>query len=187
MLTRLDAQGQPVISPSSDLKDVRLILDDFYFPGTFDKNSLSLVTNDCTGEMFINNEVPTVPIIVPWTGFRNGSNVEETFPLVNPADKSLALLLKGEFDAIWTHAEIPSLVAEVCVNPASVPDNDVNCDIWSRFGNEFAFIHTGIPSSVGGGSALSMQKIGSNLAEILDPCIEEYLKTEDYLDICKDF
>ena len=31
VLTRLDAQGQPVISPSSDLKDVPMYVDDFYF------------------------------------------------------------------------------------------------------------------------------------------------------------
>ena len=32
-----------------------------------------------------------------------------------------------------------------------------------------------------------MQKIGSNLAEILDPCIEKFLKTEAYLEVCTEF
>ena len=31
-----------------------------------------------------------------------------------------------------------------------------------------------------------MHKIGSNLSEILDPCIDEYLESESYMQICEE-
>ena len=81
ILTRLNADGTPVISGFSNLKGVKVV-DVIGFAPTAD--NLAIVTNPCTGEKFMDYE-----IVAP----------SETTDF--PNDDALKALLNGEGDAMW--------------------------------------------------------------------------------------
>ena len=62
-----------------------------------------------------------------------------------------------------------------------------NCDLWGRFGTEFAYIQTGMVEHAIDGTTLSISKKGSGLNEILNPCLDAFMETEEYYEICKDY
>lgn len=57
--------------------------------------------------------------------------------------------------------------------------------MWSRFGTEFAYVQTGMFDHTVSGTTVSMHKKGSGLSEILNPCLDLFLKTPKYREICK--
>ena len=59
-----------------------------------------------------------------------------------------------------------------------------DCSLWDRFGKDFAYIHTGISETQIAGTTLAVAKLGSGLNVILDPCIEKFLETESYYNLC---
>ena len=67
-------------------------------------------------------------------------------------------------------------------------DTDSNqtwdCTMWSRFGTDFAYVQTGIYDYMNSGTTLAISKKGSGLANILNPCIEAFIKTKSYKDLC---
>ena len=67
-------------------------------------------------------------------------------------------------------------------------DSDSNqtwdCTMWSRFGTDFAYVQTGIYDYMNSGTTLAISKKGSGLANTLNPCIEAFIKTKSYKDLC---
>lgn len=53
--------------------------------------------------------------------------------------------------------------------------------------NGFAYIHVGMMDHAINGTTLVMSRKGSGLNEIVNPCIQKFMKTKEYHDICKDF
>ena len=64
------------------------------------------------------------------------------------------------------------------------PIQSWDCDMWNKFGTDFAYVQTGIFDYVRAGTTLAISKKGSGLAKSLNPCIEDFIKTESYADLC---
>lgn len=111
-----------------------------------------------------------------WRGQKNGENWISTFTLTNPNDVGLAMLLDGTVDAVWIYADFA--YEYQCDDPEVV--SEWNCDLWGRFGKEFAYIHTGMFEHAVNGTTLAMSKKGSGLNHLLNPCLDRYLKTKHY-------
>ena len=62
-----------------------------------------------------------------------------------------------------------------------------NCSLWESLGNDFAYIHTGAREWVRNGTTLSISKKGSGLPTILNPCIDMFLRTESYYNLCVEY
>jgi len=56
--------------------------------------------------------------------------------------------------------------------------------MWSKFGTDFAYIQTGIYDYMNSGTTLAMSKKGSGLADTLNPCIQAFIETESYKNLC---
>ncbi len=59
--------------------------------------------------------------------------------------------------------------------------------MWSRFGTDFAYVQTGMFDYMNSGTTLALSKKGSGLAEMLNPCIEAFIETEMYKDLCYEY
>lgn len=57
--------------------------------------------------------------------------------------------------------------------------------MWSKFGTDFAYIHTGIVEYAVGGTTFTISKMGSGVKDIVDPCLEKFMKTKQYYNSCK--
>ena len=97
-------------------------------------------------------------------------------------DVGLAMLLNKEADAIWIYADQADNYK--CDEGADQDKIVHNCEMWSRFGKEFAYIHTGMFGVVYDGTTVAFTKKGAGLVELLNPCIDEFLETEAFYDIC---
>ena len=118
-----------------------------------------------------------------FSGFANGSNVEENLTFESDNDIGLAMLLDGVVDAVWIYAD----QANSFQCDSSTVSAEWNCEMWGRFGTEFAYIHTGMDDHAVSGTTLSMHKKGSGMSDILNPCLESFKKTEAYKDICEEY
>jgi len=163
ILTRLD-NGVPAVDGSSNLSGITVV-DVVGWAPTSD--TLSLNTNGCTGETF--------------TGF---TTIDPTVDTGRANDDALQTLLNGDADAIWIYAD--QAYSYSC---AKNPDNDpvldeFDCTLWDGLGSTFAYVQTGLYDYSRAGTTLSISKVGSGLSDILNPCIEEFLTTEEYYDAC---
>lgn len=160
ILTRLE-NGVPVIDGNSDLSGVK-VADVVGWAPTAD--NLAIVTNKCTGEPFAGYE-----LISP-----DGEN-----------DGALQALLDGTVDAVWIYTDQAENYS--CANTPEPDEAAWDCSLWDGLGTDFAFVQTGIFEWSVAGTTLSMSKKGSGVPEVLNPCIEAFLETESYYDLCVDY
>merc|ERR1712014_159119 len=86
-------------------------------------------------------------------------------------------------DAMWVYAD--QAYNYDCSRPElDNVQSQWDCDLWSGLGTKFAYIHTGLHETSVNGTTLAMSKKGSGIAAILNPCIDAFLKTESYYNIC---
>jgi len=162
ILTRL-VNGVPVINGKSNLNGVKIIDVTGWAPTA---DTLAIVTNTCTGAKF--------------TGFVMSQSTTAT-----PNDDALSKLLAGTVDAIWIYANQAKNYQ--CDANGKGPTGAIatwNCANWNKFGKDFAYVQTGMGSHALNGTTLGVSKRGSGLAEILNPCIDKFIKTKEYYDIC---
>lgn len=162
IITRLDAAGNPIVSPSSDLEGVTVIDVVGWAPT---KDGLQLTRNPCTGNHF--------------SGF---TIVEPSMSTADANDDALRALLHGEGDALYIYSD---QAAEYQCGPGALEPWD--CDLWAGFGVNFTYIHTGLTGHEINGTTLSISKGGSNLISILNSCIDKYILTESYYQDCLDY
>ena len=98
----------------------------------------------------------------------------------NENDRALKTLLDGEADAMFVYAD--QAYTYSCADKDVQPAWD--CDLWSEFGTKFAYIHTGMFETAFNGTTLTMSKRGSGLSKIVNPCIDKFITTKSYYDIC---
>lgn len=55
-----------------------------------------------------------------------------------------------------------------------------DCAKWAGLGKKFAFIHTGQFGHSVNGSTLTISKKGSGLVDIINPCMNRFMQTEEY-------
>lgn len=161
ILTRIEG-GVPVVDGSSSLDGIT-VGDVVGWAPTSDV--LSLSTNTCTNELF-------------------SSGINMVIPDEAGNDAALKLLLNGEVDALWIYADQAEIYSSACAEDS----NQVwDCSMWSQFKNSFAYVNTGIYDYMDGGTTLAISKKGSGLSETLDPCIEAFMETESYKDLCVEY
>lgn len=161
LLTRL-VNGQPLVDGRSNLKDKKIVDVTGWAPTA---DTLAIVKNSCTGANFEGFEMLTPPS-------------SET---PGPNDVAMEYLMDGRADAIWIYAD--QAYNYDCTKPGVTPEWD--CTKWSGFGTTFAYIHVGMSGHIYNGTTLTLSKKGSGLKEIVDPCIEKFMQTEEYYNICK--
>lgn len=158
ILTRLDANAKPVISPLLvDYTGVKLgdvsgwapTADTFIFVG----NSCNL-----NGDGQPTKFSKTDPIIAV-TPDGNAAAVEA--------------LLDGTIDALYIYAD-------QMYNFVQSGD-----PLAARFGTDFAYIHTGLSGWSINGTTLAISKRGSGLKQVLDPCIQKVIETPEYRQVCE--
>merc|ERR1719148_240189 len=164
ILTRLE-NGEPVVSGSSNLSGVTVGDVTGWAPTS---DVLATSTNQCTDKEF--------------SGFTLVPN--EPAEGENANDVALKQLLDGETDALWIYADQAHNYASKCEEDA---DQSWDCDMWKRFGTDFAYVQTGSYDYMNTGTTLAMSKKGSGLARTLNPCIEAYIETESYYTLCKKY
>ena len=64
------------------------------------------------------------------------------------------------------------------------PTQEWDCTMWTRFGVDFAYVQTGIYDYMNSGTTLAISKKGSGLSETLDPCIDAFIQTQSYKNLC---
>jgi len=159
ILTRLN-DGVPVVDGMSSLSGVK-VGDVSGWAPTADVLAISM--NQCTGETFSGFTLVT-----------NGATEKQN-------DVALTQLLDGDVDALWIYADQAATYKSACDNDAN---QEWDCELWSKFGSDFAYIQTGMYDYMVAGTTLAISKKGSGLAQTLDPCIEAFLKTESYKNLC---
>jgi hypothetical protein len=160
ILSRL-VDGIPVINGLSDLSGKKVAEVTGWAPTA---DTLAMSTNKCNMKPFIGFEMISPPV-------PDGANAN---------DVALSMLLDGDVDAVWIYADQAHLYQ--CKDGVTA---DWNCSMWAGFGTTFAYVQTGITSYAYNGTTLTMSKKGSGLPDIVNPCIQEFLKTRSYYEICQ--
>ena len=171
LLVRLK-DGKPEIDPKSDLKDVKVVDVKGWAPTS---DGLNFVKNRCTLKptYFLGFEMVT-----PEDSYKSKSQ-KKTFTIAN--DVALAMLLDGAADAVWLYAD-QAQYYDCSQNPDK--QNEHDCEMWAGFKKDFAYIHTGLYGHTVNGTTLTLAKKGSGISEIVNPCIQKFLKTKEYKTIC---
>jgi hypothetical protein len=164
--------GKPEIDPKSNLEGVKVVDVKGWAPTA---DGLQFVKNRCTAEdsYFLGYEMLT-----PEDSYKSTTQ-GKTFK--NPNDIALAMLLDGEADAVWLYSD-QAHNYDCSLNPTQEAKHD--CEMWSGFKEKFAYIHTGLSGSTVNGTTLTLAKKGSGIAEIVNPCIQSFMKTKEYKTIC---
>jgi len=169
LVTRLDAEGRPVIDGTHNLTDVKVVDVTGWAPTA---DTLARGINDCTNTSFAGFQMLPLSAV----SVREGSTAN---------DAALEALLDGRADAMWIYAD---QAYNFRANQSGVIPS-WNESLWSRLGkpNGFAYIHTGMLEHAYNGTTIAMSKKGSGLAERLNPCLKRYLQTEHYYETCKKY
>eukprot|EP00241_Pyramimonas_parkeae_P005889 CAMPEP_0114243542 /NCGR_PEP_ID=MMETSP0058-20121206/10846_1 /TAXON_ID=36894 /ORGANISM="Pyramimonas parkeae, CCMP726" /LENGTH=396 /DNA_ID=CAMNT_0001356391 /DNA_START=69 /DNA_END=1259 /DNA_ORIENTATION=- len=166
LLVRLNDDGTPEIDGKHNLDGKKVVHVNGWTP---DEDGLGFVLNECSGERFSGYE------IFP-------SSTE------NPNDDALSKLLNGTADAMWVfvnqdkHYKNAGCDAGNPNKQSSSPDWD--CAKWAGFGKKFAFIQTGMFSHAHNGTTFTVSKKGSGLNEIVNPCLDRFVETKEYYEMC---
>lgn len=160
LLTLLDEDGHPKVDGMDDL-DGRTIIDVGGWAPT--KDTFKYVYNKCTFEKYSEN----VNLVVA-TGD-------------SPNDVAMEMLRRGEGDAIFIYANQATNFADCDENSAW------NCSLWEDFGSGFAYVQSGQMSYTVNGTTLALSRPGSGIREKLRPCLQEFMQTKDYYEICKKY
>merc|ERR1711988_59615 len=157
ILTRLGSDGKPAIDPTSDLSGKRIVDVSGWAPTA---DGLSLVNNHCSGARFSDFTVLT--------------------PSESGNDAAMRMLRNGDADGMFVYAD---QAYNYRPNQDGVtPTWDTA--LWTGLGSEFAYIHTGMFGHAYNGTTLAISKKGSGLNELLNPCIERYMQTQHYYEVC---
>lgn len=156
ILTRLNPDGTPVISPNSDLSGFTIVDVAGWAPTA---DGLALVTNPCTGQRYSGYSMVTPP--------------------TSGNDAAMEMLMNGEADGMWLYGDqAKQFQPKEGIVPAW------NVSLWEGFGTKYGYVASGLYDHAYNGTTLSISKKGSGLASILNPCISKFLATKSYYDLC---
>jgi len=156
LLTRLDANGVPHVLPNSTLEGLTIVDVAGWAPTA---DGLALVNNYCTNSRYGGYTVVAPP--------EDGN------------DAAMAMVMSGEVDAMWVYAD---QAYNFQPKPDMVPT--WNESLWEGFGTKYAYIATGQFGHAYNGTTLAISKKGSGLSQILNPCIQKFMKTRSYYEVC---
>ena len=164
ILTRLKDDGTPHITSDSTLEGLKIADVNGWAPTP---DGLALVKNKCTGKHF--------------------SGYELVVPEASGNDAAMKLLMNGTVDGVFIYAD---QAHNYNCDPSVLAANDVtpewDCDLWAGFGTKYAYVQTGMFGHAYNGTTLTISKRGSGIAaNIVNPCLEKFMATKEYYDVCK--
>lgn len=167
LLVRLNqSTGGPVISPYDNLED-KTIIDVTGWAPTPD--TLQFSTNPCTNERF--------------RGFRvvqSADMLSNQKDIKSQNDRALMALLAGHGDGVWVYGDQAHHYA--CAT--NLTSDAWDCDLWRGFGTEFAYVQTGLYDWLVDGTTVAMSKKGSGVASAMDACLDSFMHTKEYYEVC---
>merc|ERR1712130_643141 len=110
-----------------------------------------------------------------------------TLKVAEGNDKAMKMLRDGGADAMFVYAD--QAYNYECDASGTKSKNSGaaatwNCALWKNFGTEYAYVQTGQFGHALNGTTLAISPKGSGIANILNPCIDSFLKTKGYYDLC---
>merc|ERR1719464_740437 len=162
LIAKLNDDGLPEIVDGMDDLCGKLIVDVKGWAPTAD--TIAYVENKCTGELY-SDGMHIIPN-------REGANNNE---------EALQMVMEGKVDAMYVYADQGYYYKKMCDED---PNQEWTCDLWSKFGEDFAYVQTGQFGYIVNGTTLAMAKKGSGVAEAVNPCLQRFMETKEYYDMC---
>merc|ERR1719464_671727 len=162
LIAKLNDDGLPEIVDGMDDLCGKLIVDVKGWAPTAD--TIAYVENKCTGELYSDG----MHIIPNWEGANNN-------------EEALKMVMDGTVDAMYVYADQGYYYKKMCDED---PNQEWTCDLWSKFGEDFAYVQTGQFGYIVNGTTLAMAKKGSGVAEAVNPCLQRFMETKEYYDMC---
>ena len=165
LITKL-VNGKPKLNGMDTLNGKR-ILDVTGWAPTAD--TLNFVKNQCTDSKYtdftiVHSESLTVQLSV------KGEN-----------DKAIHALLEDQVDAVWIYADQAyNYKCQTGDNPSGW-----DCSLWDGFGRDFAYVQVGMYGWMNNGTTVAMSRKGSGIADFLDKCLDDFMTTTKFYDVCK--
>jgi len=156
LLTLLDKDGRPKVNGMDDLSGKKIIDVGGWAPTP---DGFDHVTNLCTNQHY-------------------ASDYELIEASINGNDEAMRMLRDGEGDAIFIMAG-QALQFSECNEYAYW-----NCTLWEGFGTEYAYVQSGQFDHVVSGTTLTMSQKRLGIPEALNPCISEFMATQEYFEVC---
>lgn len=158
LMVLLDERGQPKVDGQSDLNGVKVVDVGGWAPTA---DGLGFVTNKCTGGKYSSNH---------------------TLLVADGNDAAMQMLRDSAADAMFVYADQGYRFSKECDDPNVSPT--WNCTLWKGFGVEYAYVQTGQFGYVVNGTTLALAKKGSGVPEKLNPCLEKFMRSKSYYDVC---
>merc|ERR1719464_395090 len=162
LIVKLNADGLPEIVDGMDDLCGKLVVDVKGWAPTAD--TIAFVENKCLGELYSDG----LHIIPNWEGANNN-------------EEALKMVMDGTVDAMYVDADQGYYYKKMCDED---PNQEWTCDLWSKFGEDFAYVQTGQFGYIVNGTTLAMAKKGSGVAEAVNPCLQRFMETKEYYDMC---
>jgi len=99
----------------------------------------------------------------------------------NPNDIALRMVLNETADVMYVYADQAKNYKTACEGG---DDSGKDCDLWNNFGTTFAYIGTGKYGYMANGTTLILSRKNSGIVEEVEPCLQAFMATEAYYDIC---
>jgi ABC-type amino acid transport substrate-binding protein len=163
LLTMLNKDGTPVVNGNSDLDGVTVVDVAGWAPTA---DTIAFVNNFCTGELYSSKYT---------------MKSAQANDVRNANDEAMHMLRHGEADAMFVYAD---QAHNYQCEAGTESEKAWNCTLWKGFGTEYAYVQTGQFGYVFNGTTLALAKKGSGAVEKLNPCLDRYMLTQDYHDVC---
>jgi len=163
LLTMLDENGAPKVNGHDDLKGKKVVDVAGWAPTA---DGLDFVVNKCTGKP---NDVGYELLVAD--GAANNNQL------------ALDMLFEGKADVMFVYADQAYNYKKVC-KKSGAQGVTWDCDKWNKFGKKFAYVQTGQFGYVNNGTTLALAKKGSGVVELLNPCLDKFMKTKEYFEVC---
>jgi len=172
IITKLDG-GVPVLKGTDTLSG-KTIVDVTGWAPTAD--TLFFVKNGCTDGKYTNfTVVQGDEITLPTDGSYPASMAK------GPNDRALLAVLNGLADGMWVYGD---QAANYHCKDGEVMEG-WSCDLWNKFGTDFAYAQSGMFGWMHNGTTVAIAKKGSGIAAMLDGCLDSFMQTRTFLDTCK--
>jgi len=158
LITSLDAYGVPKVKGNENLNGRTVVDVDGWAPTA---DGLDFVTNFCTGQLYGGD-------------FKvHGAN----------NDEALRMTLNGSADAMFVYAD----QAYNFKCKEGQDSSEWDCALWGGFGKTFAYVQTGQFGYVENGTTIAMAKLGSGVVNKINPCLQRFMASKAYYDICASY
>lgn len=99
-----------------------------------------------------------------------------------PNDQALLAVMNDLADAMWIYGD---QAANYKCDSADEVKDGWSCELWMKFGTEFAYVQSGMFGWMHNGTTVAMAKKGSGIAKALDGCLADFMQSKEFLDTCK--